>query len=94
MSLESRIQALEDHCNHSLANAKLIAEGGISLPELHADVLARPYLGEDYEFEGDDPLTVDQLANEDLCRENADLRDDLDAAIILIGELMLERARG
>lgn len=47
MSLESRIQALEDHCNHSLANAKLIAAGGITSDELKVDALDRPYLGED-----------------------------------------------
>lgn len=85
MSIESRITALEDHCNHSLANAKLIASGGISLPELHRDALDRDYLGEE---EATDTMDVEELA-----QENAQLRDDLDEAIRLIGVMMIERVR-
>jgi hypothetical protein len=87
MSLESRIQALEDHCNHSLANAKLIAAGGITSAELKVDALERPYLGEE-EFGTRDPMDVEELA-----QENAQLRDELNDAIHLIGELSITLTR-
>jgi hypothetical protein len=85
MTLESRIQALEDHCNHSLANAKLIATDGITRSELAADALSRDYLGS----EEDDESLSGQLeqATEEILRLR-DIIDMKDASIREIARLI------
>ena len=85
-TLESRVLALEEHCNHSLANAKLLALGEISINDMKDDVLERPYLA-DYVGCGAEPLTVDQLANEDLAYENACMSVALESAHAEIANL-------
>lgn len=85
MSVESRLRALEDFCNHSLANAKLLATDRITKEELARDSLERDYIGCD-----DDGDTMDV---EELAQENAQLREQLDEALRLVGIMSLEITR-